>query len=48
MSKEEEDEREDTLAEVNEPMYLLNRADVDAEGEEVEERRACSQLERYI
>lgn len=37
MSKEEEDEREDTLAEVNDPMYLLNRADVDAEGEEVEE-----------
>lgn len=37
MSKEEEDEREEALAEVNDPMYLLNRADMDAEGEEVEE-----------
>lgn len=37
MSKEEEDEREEALAEVMDPMYLLNRADMDAEGEEVEE-----------
>ncbi|KAI0070806.1 hypothetical protein K474DRAFT_1687312 [Panus rudis PR-1116 ss-1] len=33
MSKEEEDEREDALAEVNDPMYLLGRGDADAEGE---------------
>jgi len=33
MSKEEEDEREEALAEVLDPMYLLTRGDVDAEGE---------------
>lgn len=33
MSKEEEDEREEALAEVVDPMFLLNRADVDADGE---------------
>ncbi|KAH8103869.1 RNA polymerase II-associated [Cristinia sonorae] len=33
MSKEEEDEREEALAEVMDPMYLLNRVDMDAEGE---------------
>jgi len=33
MSKEEEDEREEALAEVMDPMYLLSRGDVDAEGE---------------
>ncbi len=38
MSKEEEDEREEALAEVMDPMYLLGRGDIDAEGEvEVEE-----------
>ncbi|KAJ3481906.1 hypothetical protein NLI96_g7349 [Meripilus lineatus] len=33
MSKEEEDEREEALAEVMDPMYLLTRGDIDAEGE---------------
>ena len=33
MSKEEEDEREEALAEVMDPMYLLGRGDIDAEGE---------------
>ncbi|OBZ66779.1 RNA polymerase II-associated protein 1 [Grifola frondosa] len=33
MTKEEEDEREEALAEVMDPMYLLSRGDVDAEGE---------------
>ncbi|KAL6308280.1 RNA polymerase II-associated [Sparassis latifolia] len=33
MSKEELDEREDALAEVMDPMYLLSRGDADAEGE---------------
>lgn len=33
MSKEEEDEREDALAEVMDPMYLLSRGEADAEGE---------------
>ena len=33
MSKEEEDEREDALAEVMDSMYLLGRGDIDAEGE---------------
>lgn len=33
MNKEEEDEREEALAEVLDPMYLLSRGDADAEGE---------------
>ncbi|KZT66147.1 hypothetical protein DAEQUDRAFT_758940 [Daedalea quercina L-15889] len=33
MSQEEEAEREDALAEVMDPMYLLNRGEADAEGE---------------
>ncbi|KZT25259.1 hypothetical protein NEOLEDRAFT_1156439 [Neolentinus lepideus HHB14362 ss-1] len=33
MSKEEEDERDETMAEVMDPMYLLARGDADAEGE---------------
>lgn len=33
MSPEEENEREEALAEVMDPMYLLSRADADAEGE---------------
>ncbi|KAF8967736.1 RNA polymerase II-associated protein [Flammula alnicola] len=33
MSKEEEDEREEALAEVVDPMYLLMRGDADADGE---------------
>ncbi|EPQ56608.1 RNA polymerase II-associated protein [Gloeophyllum trabeum ATCC 11539] len=33
MSKEEEDERDETMAEVMDPMYLLPRGDADAEGE---------------
>lgn len=33
MSKEEEDEREEALAEVADPMFLLMRGDADAEGE---------------
>ncbi|PCH44148.1 hypothetical protein WOLCODRAFT_90676 [Wolfiporia cocos MD-104 SS10] len=33
MSQEEETEREEALAEVMDPMYLLGRGDVDAEGE---------------
>jgi len=33
MSKEEEDEREEALAEVADPMFSLMRADADAEGE---------------
>lgn len=33
MSKEELDEREEQLAEVADPSYLLNRDDVDADGE---------------
>ena len=40
MSKEEEDEREEALAEVVDPMYLLNRADMDAEGEVETEEHA--------
>jgi RNA polymerase II-associated factor 1 len=38
MSKEEEDEREEALAEVADPMYLMARGDADAEGDiEVED-----------
>jgi RNA polymerase II-associated factor 1 len=33
MSREEQDEREETLAEVNDPMYLMGRGDADADGE---------------
>jgi RNA polymerase II-associated factor 1 len=33
MSKEELDEREELLAEVTDPAFLLNRDDVDADGE---------------
>lgn len=33
MSKEELDEREELLAEVIDPAFLLNRDDVDADGE---------------
>ena len=33
MSKEELDEREELLAEVTDPTFLLNRDDVDADGE---------------
>ena len=33
MSREEEAEREEALAEVMDPMYLLNRGEADAEGE---------------
>lgn len=41
MSKEEEDEREEALAEVMDPMYLLSRGDADAEGE-VDESEATA------
>ena len=38
MSKEEEDEREEALAEVADSMYLMARGDADAEGDiEVED-----------
>jgi RNA polymerase II-associated factor 1 len=37
MSQEEEDERAETMAEVMDPMYLLGRVDIDAEGEVVDE-----------
>lgn len=38
MSKEEEDEREEALAEVVDPMFLMIRGDVDADGDiEVED-----------
>ncbi|KAK2463597.1 hypothetical protein APHAL10511_004348 [Amanita phalloides] len=38
MSKEEEEEREEALAEVTDPLYLLGRVDADADGElEMEE-----------
>jgi RNA polymerase II-associated factor 1 len=38
MSKEEEDEREEALAEVVDPMFLMVRGDADADGEiEIEE-----------
>lgn len=37
MSQEEEDERTETMAEVLDPMYLLNRVDIDAEGELVDD-----------
>lgn len=40
MSTEEEEERAEALAEVMDPMYLLNRADVDAEGEPDDEVEA--------
>jgi len=33
MSKEEEDEREEALAEVVDPMFMFMRADADADGE---------------
>lgn len=33
MSKEEEDEREEALAEVADPMFLMVRGDADADGE---------------
>lgn len=33
MSKEEEEEREEALAEVVDPMFLMARGDADAEGE---------------
>ncbi|CAL1715425.1 unnamed protein product [Somion occarium] len=45
MSKEEEDEREEVLAEVMDPMYLLGRADMDAEGEIETEEHASSRPE---
>lgn len=48
MSKEEEDEREEALAEVMDPMYLLNRADVDAEGEVETEDHSTSRPEGGI
>jgi RNA polymerase II-associated factor 1 len=37
MSQEEEEERTETMGEVMDPMYLLNRVDVDAEGEVVDD-----------
>ena len=33
MSKDEEEEREDTLAEVADPMFLMHRGDADADGD---------------
>lgn len=33
MSKEEEDEREEALAEVADPMFLMVRGDADADGD---------------
>ena len=48
MSKEEEDEREEALAEVVDPMYLLNRADMDAEGEVETGEHASSRPENGI
>jgi RNA polymerase II-associated factor 1 len=33
MSKEEEEEREEALAEVTDPLYLIGRVDADADGE---------------
>jgi RNA polymerase II-associated factor 1 len=33
MSQEEEDEREEALAEVADPMFLMVRGDADADGE---------------
>ena len=33
MSKEEQDEREEALAEVIDPMFLMGRGDIDADGE---------------
>jgi RNA polymerase II-associated factor 1 len=36
MSKEEEEERQDLLAEVVDPMYMFLRVDADADGEEDE------------
>lgn len=33
MKKEEEDERDEAMAEVMDPMFLMGRADADAEGE---------------
>lgn len=33
MSKEEEDEREEALAEVADPMFLMSRGDADADGD---------------
>jgi RNA polymerase II-associated factor 1 len=36
MSKEEEEEKQDLLAEVVDPMYMFLRADADADGEEDE------------
>jgi RNA polymerase II-associated factor 1 len=42
MSKEEEDERQEALAEVADPMYLLGRGDADADGDiEVDEMGAA-------
>ncbi|KAF8637578.1 hypothetical protein AX17_002647 [Amanita inopinata Kibby_2008] len=44
MSKEEEEEREEALAEVTDPLYLIGRVDADAEGElEVEEHGVFAQ-----
>lgn len=34
MSKEEEDEREDALAEVVDPMYMMAHGEADADGED--------------
>lgn len=36
MSKEEEEERDEALAEVADPMYMFKHDDADAEGEEDE------------
>jgi len=33
MSKEEEEEREEALAEVTDPLYLIGREDVDADAD---------------
>lgn len=33
MSKEDDDEREEALAEVSDPMYLMARGDADADGD---------------
>ena len=40
--------REEALAEVVDPMYLLNRADMDAEGEVETEEHASSRPENGI
>ncbi|PFH51857.1 hypothetical protein AMATHDRAFT_2756 [Amanita thiersii Skay4041] len=44
MSKEEEEEREEALAEVTDPLYLIGRVDMDADGElETEDQGMFSQ-----